>query len=84
MLVSAFLFLFASGLYGCILERGEGDKRREQPDPTRLVARCARLSAVSKRFVFFFLAVDLVTEWDVRVEELVRSEIGKAYPTFHL
>ena len=83
MLVSAFLSLFASGLYDCIFERGEGDKRREQPDLTRLLARCARLLLFPNVF-FFFLAVDLVTEWDVRVEELVRSEIGKAYPTFQL
>lgn len=30
------------------------------------------------------LLVDLVTEWDVKVEELVKSEISKAYPTFQL
>ncbi|KAI0275408.1 hypothetical protein BC834DRAFT_48156 [Gloeopeniophorella convolvens] len=29
-------------------------------------------------------AIDLVTEYDVRVEELVRSEIAQAYPDFHL
>ena len=29
-------------------------------------------------------AVDLVTEYDVRVEELVRSEIARIYPHFHL
>lgn len=29
-------------------------------------------------------AVDLVTEYDVRVEELVRNEIARAYPHFHL
>ena len=29
-------------------------------------------------------SVDLVTEWDVKVEELVRSEIAKSWPTFHL
>ena len=29
-------------------------------------------------------AVDLVTEYDVRVEELVRNEIERAYPHFHL
>jgi len=29
-------------------------------------------------------AVDLVTEYDVRVEELVRNEIARAYPRFHL
>jgi fructose-1,6-bisphosphatase/inositol monophosphatase family enzyme len=29
-------------------------------------------------------AVDLVTEYDVRVEELVRNEIASAYPNFHL
>jgi myo-inositol-1(or 4)-monophosphatase len=29
-------------------------------------------------------AVDLVTEYDVRVEELVRSEIARVYPHFHL
>ena len=29
-------------------------------------------------------AVDLVTEYDVKVEELVRSEIARAYPHFQL
>jgi hypothetical protein len=29
-------------------------------------------------------SVDLVTEFDVRVEELVKAEIGKAYPEFKL
>ena len=29
-------------------------------------------------------AVDLVTEYDVKVEELVRNEIAIAYPRFHL
>jgi myo-inositol-1(or 4)-monophosphatase len=29
-------------------------------------------------------SVDLVTEYDVRVEELVRDEIKKAYPKFQL
>lgn len=29
-------------------------------------------------------SVDLVTEWDVRVEDLVRSEIEKEYPNFGL
>lgn len=29
-------------------------------------------------------SVDLVTEYDVRVEELVREEIKKAYPGFQL
>ncbi len=29
-------------------------------------------------------AVDLVTEYDVRVEELVRREIAHAYPHFQL
>lgn len=29
-------------------------------------------------------SVDLVTEYDVRVEELVREEIRKAYPGFQL
>ena len=29
-------------------------------------------------------SVDLVTEYDVRVEELVREEIKKAYPGFRL
>lgn len=29
-------------------------------------------------------AVDLVTEWDVKVEELVKSEIQKQYPGFDL
>ena len=29
-------------------------------------------------------SVDLVTEYDVRVEELVRGEIKKAYPEFQL
>jgi myo-inositol-1(or 4)-monophosphatase len=29
-------------------------------------------------------AVDLVTEYDVRVEELVKSEIQRAYPTYSL
>ena len=29
-------------------------------------------------------AVDLVTEYDVKVEELVRNEIARAYPHFHL
>ncbi|KAI0275423.1 hypothetical protein BC834DRAFT_48979 [Gloeopeniophorella convolvens] len=29
-------------------------------------------------------AIDLVTEYDVRVEELVRSEIAQAYPDFQL
>jgi myo-inositol-1(or 4)-monophosphatase len=29
-------------------------------------------------------AVDLVTEYDVRVEELVRQEIGKHYPSYSL
>jgi myo-inositol-1(or 4)-monophosphatase len=29
-------------------------------------------------------SVDLVTEYDVRVEELVRGEIEKTYPDFHL
>ena len=29
-------------------------------------------------------SVDLVTEYDVRVEELVREEIKKAYPDFQL
>lgn len=29
-------------------------------------------------------SVDLVTEWDVKVEELVRNEIAKTWPTFNL
>ena len=29
-------------------------------------------------------AVDLVTEYDVKVEELVRNEISRAYPHFQL
>jgi len=29
-------------------------------------------------------AVDLVTEYDVKVEELVRSEIAREYPHFQL
>lgn len=29
-------------------------------------------------------AVDLVTEYDVKVEDLVRGEIGRAYPHFQL
>ena len=29
-------------------------------------------------------SVDLVTEYDVRVEELVKREISTAYPTFKL
>jgi myo-inositol-1(or 4)-monophosphatase len=29
-------------------------------------------------------AVDLVTEYDVKVEELVRGEIARAYPHFQL
>jgi len=29
-------------------------------------------------------AVDLVTEWDVKVEEYVKSEIRKRYPSFSL
>lgn len=29
-------------------------------------------------------AVDLVTEWDVKVEQFVRGEINKAYPSFQL
>jgi len=29
-------------------------------------------------------AVDLVTEYDVKVEDLVRSEIARAYPHFQL
>jgi myo-inositol-1(or 4)-monophosphatase len=29
-------------------------------------------------------AVDLVTEYDVKVEELVRREIASAYPNFQL
>jgi myo-inositol-1(or 4)-monophosphatase len=29
-------------------------------------------------------AVDLVTEYDVKVEELVRDEIARAYPNFQL
>ena len=29
-------------------------------------------------------SVDLVTEWDVKVEELIRSEIETAYPVFKL
>lgn len=29
-------------------------------------------------------SVDLVTEYDVRVEELVREEIRRTYPGFHL
>jgi len=29
-------------------------------------------------------SVDLVTEYDVAVEELVKSEISKAYPSFKL
>jgi len=29
-------------------------------------------------------AVDLVTEYDVKVEELVRNEIALVYPNFHL
>ena len=29
-------------------------------------------------------AVDLVTEYDVKVEELVRNEIARAYPHFQL
>lgn len=29
-------------------------------------------------------AVDLVTEYDVKVEDLVRSEIARAYPYFQL
>lgn len=39
------------------------------------MSRCSRGVAGS---------VDLVTEWDVRVEEFVRSEIAKAHPTFKL
>lgn len=33
---------------------------------------------------YVLLLVDLVTEWDVKVEELVKAEISKAYPTFQL
>ena len=29
-------------------------------------------------------SVDLVTEYDVRVEELVKKELGEKYPTFKL
>ncbi len=29
-------------------------------------------------------SVDLVTEYDVRVEELVKKELNSQYPTFHL
>jgi myo-inositol-1(or 4)-monophosphatase len=29
-------------------------------------------------------AVDLVTEYDVKIEELVKSECARAYPTFKL
>jgi myo-inositol-1(or 4)-monophosphatase len=29
-------------------------------------------------------AVELVTEYDVKVEELVRNEIARTYPRFHL
>ncbi len=29
-------------------------------------------------------SVDLVTEYDVKVEELVRNEIARAYPRFQL
>lgn len=29
-------------------------------------------------------SVDLVTEYDVKVEELVRAEVGTAYPQFQL
>lgn len=29
-------------------------------------------------------SVDLVTEWDVKVEELVRNEIAKTWPAFNL
>jgi myo-inositol-1(or 4)-monophosphatase len=29
-------------------------------------------------------SVDLVTEWDVKVEELVRNEISKNWPNFNL
>jgi myo-inositol-1(or 4)-monophosphatase len=29
-------------------------------------------------------SVDLVTEWDVKVEDLVRGEISKSYPSFKL
>lgn len=29
-------------------------------------------------------SVDLVTEYDVKVEELVRSELGVKYPSFQL
>lgn len=29
-------------------------------------------------------SVDLVTEYDVKVEELVRSELGTKYPNFQL
>lgn len=29
-------------------------------------------------------SVDLVTEYDVRVEELVKKELATKYPTFHL
>ena len=29
-------------------------------------------------------SVDLVTEWDVKVEELVRGEISRCWPTFNL
>lgn len=29
-------------------------------------------------------SVDLVTEYDVKVEELVRSELGAKYPSFQL
>jgi myo-inositol-1(or 4)-monophosphatase len=29
-------------------------------------------------------SVDLVTEWDVKVEDLVRSEIARNYPDFKL
>jgi hypothetical protein len=83
MLVSALPFLFTSGLYGCILERA-----REIKGASSLTRRAsllvARVLLYPNVFLYFFLAVDLVTEWDVRVEELVRSEIGKAYPTFHL
>lgn len=30
------------------------------------------------------LKVDLVTEWDVRVEDFVKGEIRSAYPAFEL
>jgi hypothetical protein len=74
MLVSALFLRFR-----CSISNG---KKRARA-PTRLLLYFfvrPRICPLSNTFPL----VDLVTEWDVRVEELVKLEIGKTYPTFHL